>query len=66
MLRGMLKKFLLRLDTFFGHFKVILFKSQKAFVYETHLAILEYLVMLQKIFLWFEQITSSGTQESIL
>ena len=31
MLRGMLKKFLQRLDTFLGHFKVILFKSQKAF-----------------------------------
>ena len=32
MLRGMLKKFLQRLDTFLGHFEVILFKSQKAFL----------------------------------
>ena len=31
-LRGMLKKFLQRLDTSLGHFEVILFKSQKAFL----------------------------------
>ena len=29
---GILKKFLQRLDTFLGHFEVILFKSQKAFL----------------------------------
>ena len=32
MLIGMLKKFLQRLDTFLGHFEVILFKSKKAFL----------------------------------
>ena len=64
-LRSMLKKFLQRLETFLGHFEVILFKSQKSFCDETHLAILEYLVTPQKSFLWFEQNYFKVTQESI-
>ena len=65
MLRGMLKKFLQRLDTFLGHFEVILFKSKKDFVTRLILPSWSTWWRLKTAFFWFEQNHFKVAQESI-
>ena len=56
---GILKKFLQRLDTFLGHFEVILFKSQKSFWGVTRYSKIARWVLSKKLFvIWTKSLQS--------